>query len=459
MLFSSQPFLMVFLPLMLVGYYLLAHTRILRIAFLVAGSCFFYAWWNPDFLPLLLISITINWGLGQLLRASRRARLLLVIGICANLGLLALFKYARFLGNTWQQVSGHSAPDIDLVLPLAISFFTFQHIAYLVDASKGTAPKYTWLEFTCYVTFFPHLIAGPIVRHSELVSQFAASPLRPGAAEFASRGLLLLTMGLFKKVVIADEISALVDPVFAVAGAGQIPDLQAAWTAAVAFSMQLYFDFSGYSDMAIGLAALFGLHLPINFNAPYQATSIRDFWRRWHMTLSRFFRDYLYIPLGGNRRGLLQTMAVVMTTMLLCGLWHGAGWTFVAWGGFHGAGICIQNLWSRTAQKIPAGLAYSLTLLFVILGWVLFRAENFESAWRIFEGMAGLGAQPVQVKDKLGLLLLGVLLATMGPTSQRVAFILARPSRMLAVSVGLALMVIMMRVGAGRSLDFIYFQF
>lgn len=459
MLFTSQAFLLLFLPAVLLAYHLLARTVTQRLLLIVASSLFFYAWWNPRFLPLLLGAVSINWMLGRLISNSAHPRFLLACGVTINLAVLAVFKYADFLIGTWFHIVGGAAPHFDIVLPLAISFFTFQHIAYLVDSARGHTSRYSWLEFVSYVSFFPHLIAGPIVRHGELIPQFQASPRRPGTAEMAGRGCILFTLGLFKKVVLADEMAALADPVFGASLAGQIPELQTAWVAATAYSLQLYFDFSGYSDMALGLAGLFGLTLPINFDCPYQSTSLRDFWRRWHMTLSRFLRDYLYIPLGGNRVGQGRMLLIIMATMLLCGLWHGAGWTFVAWGGFHGAGICFQHLWGKIGWRMPKLLGWLLTMVFVIFGWVLFRAESFESARLVMTGMLGGGDAEVLVKDKFGILLLGGILAALGPSAQRYASAIARPSRTLAIVLGLTATLIIMRVGAGRSLDFIYFQF
>jgi alginate O-acetyltransferase complex protein AlgI len=460
MLFSSQIFLLVFLPLTLGMYHCVARSSQGRLALLTASSLVFYAWWDWRALPLLLVTITFNWAFGRVLVRRKGNSVLLAIGITTNLLLLVFFKYANFLAATVLGLAGETHAHWNIVLPLAISFFTFQQLSYLVDASKGTAPGYSWMEFAGYVAFFPQLIAGPIVRHDELIHQFALKVPRPELAEIAARGLLLFAIGLFKKVALADELADFSDPVFAQALTGSIPPMSSAWTAALAYSLQLYYDFSGYSDMAIGLAGMFGLWLPINFNAPYRALDIRDFWRRWHITLSKFFRDYLYIPLGGNRGGFLRVGATVMATMLLCGLWHGAGWTFVLWGGLHGVAICCNHFWKRFDISLNDSLSWLLTMLFVIVGWVIFRAENFAAVSGMMRGLVGLG--PVSIigsADGIALILAAGALSVFGPVSHQWVAEKARASRGLAVGTGVLLMTLVLRVGEGRSLDFIYFQF
>lgn len=459
MLFSSQSFILIFLPLSLWLWFGLAQRPTARLVSLAGCSFLFYAWWDARFLPLLLVAITANWAFGRWISQSSRKRTLLTLGITTNLLLLGFFKYANFFAGIAMPLAGREHAPWDIVLPLAISFFTFQHIAYLVDASRGNAPRYSWLQFASYVAFFPHLIAGPIVRHHELIGQLSAPSLRRDITEFAGRGLLLFAIGLFKKVALADELADLSDPVFASAMAGEIPSAPAAWTAAIAYSLQLYYDFSGYTDMAIGLAALFGLSLPINFDAPYRTTSVREFWRRWHMTLSRFLRDYLYIPLGGSRGSFAATCLVTLITMLLCGLWHGAGWTFVAWGGLHGLALCVNQAWSRQTWRLPVALAWPLTMIFVICGWVLFRAETFTAASNVLQGMWLGGTAAIDVLDGFPLVVAAGVLAVLGPTGKVWAEQRARPSRPLAVIIGIMMMLIILRVGEGRSLDFIYFQF
>jgi len=311
MLFNSPVFLFVFLPLAVALFHLLRQRASSRaaLAWLTAASLFFYAWWEPVYLLLLLASVTMNYGLGQGIAAQpAQSRPLLWLGIAFNLALLGWFKYAGFLDRTLEGLAGLDLGWSAQVLPLAISFFTFQQIAYLVDLSRGARPAESLPRFLLFITFFPHLIAGPIVHPAVVLPQFRALASSPHAADGAwqerfALGLFLFAVGLFKKVILADGIADWANEPFDAAAAGLALDAGAAWIGALAYTLQLYFDFSGYSDMALGLALFFGIRLPVNFLSPYQATSPVDFWRRWHMTLSRFLRDYLYIPLGGNRRG------------------------------------------------------------------------------------------------------------------------------------------------------------
>lgn len=458
MLFSSQVFILLFLPIALAAYHACADHRRARLWALTLCSFAFYGWWDLRFLPLLVAAITLNWALGRWYLSHGRSRGLIVVGIVAHLLLIGFFKYANFFADALAAVSGAEHQRWSIVLPLAISFFTFQQISYLVDLKRGVAPAYDWLEYTAYIVFFPHLIAGPIVRHNELIGQFAAHPHRSGALETAARGLVLFVLGLVKKVFFADELAPVADPVFASALAGTVPATLDAWLGAFAYTLQLYFDFSAYSDMAIGLGALFGLRLPLNFDRPYRATSIREFWRRWHMSLSRFFRDYLYIPLGGNRQGFVATSLVVLFTMTLCGLWHGAGWTFIAWGALHGAAIVGSRAWGYTRVPVPAALGWLLTMGFVIVGWVLFRAETFAAAAAVLAGMAGQGVAAGNAEGWV-LVAIGALFALFGPTNIDWADRRLAPRAGLALLAGFALFVVTLRVGQGRGLDFIYFQF
>ncbi len=402
MLFHSLEFLLGFLPVTLLGFFLLGRretTRRFAPLWLVGCSLFFYAWWNPPFVLLLLASILVNYVLGERLLA-RPSRALLTFGIAANLAVIGYFKYVNFFLGTVNSLTGTDFFIAGVFLPLGISFFTFQQIAYLVDAYRGLVGSRGLVDYALFVSFFPQLIAGPIVHHSEMMPQFRQSATyRPRADNFAL-GLAIFTFGLVKKVVIADGMAVYATPVFDAALAGREPTLVEAWGGALAYTFQLYFDFSGYSDMAIGLARMFNIRLPFNFDSPYKATSIADFWRRWHMTLSRFLRDYLYIPLGGSRRGPVRRYVNLMITMLLGGLWHGAAWTFVVWGGLHGLYLAINHGWRALRARlglVPAAptlwgswLARGLTFLAVVVAWVPFRAESFEAAGRILAGMAGL---------------------------------------------------------------------
>lgn len=406
MLFNSAVFICVFLPVTLVGYYLLNGQGLRRwaIAWLVFASCVFYGWFSVRYLALLAVLILLNYAIGVMLsrdfRAGRRRPVLLATGIILNLAVLGYFKYTNFFIDNVNVLFGADFVLQKILLPIGISFFTFQKIAYLVDAYRGEAEEYDLLDFSLFVMYFPQLIAGPIVHHREIIPQFLATAARRFHVDDLAAGIALFTIGLVKKVAIADTLVGWSDPIFAAAQAGQVPSLYAAWTGILSFTLQIYFDFSGYTDMALGLALMIGIRLPLNFNSPYQAVSIIDFWRRWHMTLSRFLRDYVYIPLGGNRRGPRRRTINLMLTMLLGGLWHGAAWTFVAWGALHGLYLIVNHAWQRlgSALRLPwrgtaAGrwTAWLITFLAVVLAWVFFRAESFSAAIAMLRGMAGLG--------------------------------------------------------------------
>jgi D-alanyl-lipoteichoic acid acyltransferase DltB (MBOAT superfamily) len=395
MLFSSYIYIFLFLPVVVTGYFVLNRRRLILAgrAWLILASLFFYAWGNPAYLPLLAGSILFNYSLGTALQKARQAggalspRLLLLLGITANLGLLGYYKYADFFLATFAGLTGADFNLLHLILPLAISFFTFQQIAYLLDCSNLPAGKYDFLNYCLFVSFFPQLIAGPIVRHRETMPQFTR--LRNALPDWRNiaHGITIFFIGLFKKVIIADTFA-----VWADAGFGHLPVLNftQAWTVSLSYTLQLYYDFSGYTDMAIGSALLFNIRLPINFYSPYKALDIRDFWRRWHMTLSRWLKDYVYIPLGGSRQGIARTCVNLFVTFLLCGLWHGAGWTFVLWGAMHGAAVVIHRVWQKLGLRLPALPAWLLTFLFLNCSWVLFRAATFADAAKVFKGMFGM---------------------------------------------------------------------
>ncbi len=460
MLFSSQPFLLFFLPLCLIVYYTFAASYAARITVLTVASIGFYAWWDPRFVPLLAGMIVMTWSVVRIQAALPRAWIL-VVGVALNLSVLGLFKYVNFFAENILDAAGVAHEPWNIILPLGISFFTFQQVSYLIDRWRGNAPTYGLIEYAAFVSFFPQLIAGPIVRHNQLIGQFADSPWRDGLAEQVSRGLVLFTLGLLKKVFFADELAPIADAGFDAVAAGQVISFGESWLATLAYTLQLYFDFSAYSDMAIGLGAMFGLSLPLNFDAPYRALDIRAFWRRWHMTLSSFLRDYVYIPLGGNRGSLVRTYGTVMATMLLCGLWHGAGWTFIAWGALHGAAICINRTWSRGVWRLPPVIAWLLTMFFVIAGWVLFRAESFHVAASFLTAMSGFaGFQAAGVDlDDIGYVFIGALFAVAGPTNVAVSKKPDLFKRRFAIAAACGLFLVTLRVGQGRGLEFIYFQF
>lgn len=400
MLFSSWQFIFGFLPVTLAVFLLLpARWRTARKIWLTLASFFFYAYWKVEYVPLLAGSILFNYGTAELLlrcRGRKAGRLLLLGGIAGNLGLLAYFKYTNFLLSTLAQLSGHSLARWDILLPLAISFFTFTQIAYLVDVFRDHTRHYRFLDYALFVVFFPHLIAGPIVRHWEIIPQYANRELRPNGVDLGAGGLLFL-LGLYKKLLLADPVSRFAVAVYGAADQGLAISSFDAWLGTLAFALQIYFDFSGYSDMAIGLARMFGIQFPANFDSPYRAGSIIDFWRRWHMTLTRFFREYVYFALGGSRCGPLRQSGNLMATMLLSGLWHGAGWTFVIWGGLHGAFLLINHRWRSWVRSRGWRLTHwswrtacvLLTFSAVLLSWVFFRASSLSSAGHLLASMTG----------------------------------------------------------------------
>jgi len=389
--------------LCVIGYFVCARFFSIEIAlgFLVLASLYFYAFWNPVYLILLLFSIGFNFSIGRVLSQDGhwRTRSVFIFGIGVNLALLGYFKYANFFVDNVNTVFGAHWDIDDIVLPLAISFYTFTQIAYLVDAWRGKAKEYNFLHYCLFVTFFPHLIAGPILHHRQIIPQFINTEnLTPKWSNFAI-GISIFAIGLFKKTVIADSLSGYVGPVYdSPAPVGGV-DFFRAWGSSLAYTFQLYFDFSGYSDMAIGASRIFGVLLPINFFSPYKSTSIIDFWRRWHMTLSQFLRDYLYIALGGNRKGKHRRYVNLFLTMLLGGLWHGAGWPFVIWGGLHGGYLMINHGWRHLMERfgwdfspllLYRAFCWFVTFIAVVFSWVYFRAPTLEQGNQIALAMLGM---------------------------------------------------------------------
>lgn len=351
----------------------------------------------------MLFNYTIGTSLGKEREHKKiTKKQLLSVGIISNLLLLGYFKYSDFFIDNFNLVFNTDIKLLHLALPLAISFFTFQQIAYLVDSYRGETREYDFLNYALFVTFFPQLIAGPIVHHKEMMPQFASKWNLTKNYKNIALGLFVFSMGLFKKVVIADTFA-----VHATAGFDVATSLTflEAWTTSLSYTFQLYFDFSGYTDMAIGAALLFNIRLPINFNSPYRATDIQDFWRRWHITLSRFLRDYVYIPLGGNRKGSFRTYGNLMITFLLGGLWHGAGWTFVFWGFLHGVALVIHRAWCNLGFKMWTWLAWLVTFNFVNIAWVFFRAKDWEDAIKVLRGMfrANEAAFSILTLDKISM--------------------------------------------------------
>jgi alginate O-acetyltransferase complex protein AlgI len=403
MLFNSFEFILVFLPIVLVGYYALGryHNNSIATAWLSLASLCFYGWWNCGYLILLAGSIGINFSFSRgILRwkDSRNARSLLICAIIANITILFYYKYSRFSIDLLNQLAGTSAGIPDIILPLGISFFTFTQIAYLVDTYQGKAREASLMRYILFVSFFPHLIAGPILHHSEMMPQFADGRNLKWNHSNIAIGLSIFTIGLAKKIIIADSLGQIASPVFDAASAGAQLQLFECWIGTLSYTLQLYFDFSGYSEMAMGISLLFNIRLPLNFYSPYKAKSIIEFWRRWHMTLSRFLRNYLYIPLGGNRSGPIRRYCNIFITMLIGGIWHGAGLTFMAWGVLHGFFLIVNHLWIHIRESLSLNskkmiyrlLAHSLTLICVMAGWAIFRSDSLTTAGSLLAGMAGM---------------------------------------------------------------------
>ena len=390
MIFSSYEFIFIFLPLTFCLYFYLNKNKFTNLATgsLAFASLFFYSWWNIIYLPLILVSVTINYLASKLiLRSTLPKKVLLILGVLFNLSLLGYFKYSDFFLQNINLVFDTNYSILNLILPLAISFFTFQQIAFLADSYKGHVVKHTFLNYLVFVTFFPQLIAGPIVHHKEMMPQFTEKINKSINYKNIYLGIFIFSIGLFKKAVIADTFS-----IWASNGFDLMDQLNLieAWVTSLSYTFQLYFDFSGYTDMAMGAALLFNIKLPLNFNSPYKSTNIRDFWKRWHITLSRFLRDYIYIPMGGNRKGSFKMYSNLFTTFLIGGLWHGAGWTFIFWGAMHAFAIITHRIWATTGVKLNKIISWFLTFNFINLSWVFFRAEQWEDAIKIIKGMLGL---------------------------------------------------------------------
>jgi alginate O-acetyltransferase complex protein AlgI len=411
MLFNDPTYLFIFLPAVVLTAALVRHLGGPRavLAWLVLASAFFYGWWNPVYLPLLaaltVFTYTVAKRIGVAHREGHETKVawLLAFGIVVDLLVLAYFKYTDFVIATTNGLAGTHLPFQNIILPLGISFFTFQKVAYLVDASRGEVQKHDFLEYCFFVFFFPQLIAGPIVHHHEIFTQTRAPRAFSMRPNFIAVGTTIFLIGLFKKVVIADHMASYASPIFDQAAKGTALTAFQAWQGAFAYTFQLYFDFSGYSDMAIGSARLFGIRLPLNFESPLQALGIIDFWQRWHMTLSRFLRDYVYIPLGGNRYGLVRRYVNLLLTMTIGGLWHGAAWTFVLWGLLHGIYLVVNHAWRAVWTPINAwwsrSIARLITLTAFALSLVLFRAPSLDAAIAIYRGMLNW---PAEFGESLG---------------------------------------------------------
>jgi len=422
LLFNSHLFIFLFFPVVVLAFYLARPSGLrAQIAVLLIASFTFYASWDWRFLFLLLCSIAFNYVVGGFLTRAvasgkfRAADIITTLGVACNLSIIGVFKYANFIGMNYAALTDSSYSVRDIILPLGISFFTFEQIGYLVDIRRGNLYPRNLGRYATFVAFFPRLVAGPILRYNEILPQFIEKRGPRNIGADIGVGITIFVFGLAKKSLLADGIAPYEAIAFAPAQTGHPIDFFAAWTGAMVYTCRLYFDFSGYSDMAIGCARCFGIVFPMNFNSPYKSASIIEFWRRWHMTLSRFLRDYLYISLGGNRKGPTRRYLNLMITMLLGGLWHGANWTFVIWGGLHGAYLCINHMWIAASSRVAllnrfrssgAGwfFGFVITFISVVVAWVFFRAPDFHTAGSILASMTGANgfALPYALMDALG---------------------------------------------------------
>ena len=474
MLFNSFGFIFLFLPLTLAGYFSIGRFNAKYAAlFLAVMSVVFYGVWDIRNVPILLVSILFNFLAGMAInsREARARTLILALAVSANLAALAWFKYADLLYGSLCTVFAIPHGSLSVNLPLGISFFTFTQIAFLVDVARRKVSETKPIHYALFVTYFPHLIAGPVLHHSEMMPQFRNPATYRVQWDKVASGINIFTIGLAKKVLIADVIASQVNASFASAsiqGLGLLP----AWVAAFSYGWQIYFDFSGYSDMAIGLSRLFGVNLPLNFDSPYQSRSIIDFWRRWHMTLSRFLRDYLYFPLGGNRSGPVRRYVNLMVTMVLGGLWHGAGWHFALWGALHGAYLMVNHGWRALVEalglgRLPAGfrragslLAWFLTLLSTIVAFVTFRADSLQTTEHVLGGMIGRYGTGVFRSHALLLCVGFGLTALFAPNSQNIsAFVDGRLSEREWPAWLVALVSLVAILSLWRPTQFLYFQF
>lgn len=482
MLFNSSEFLFLFLPVTLLVFFGVARWNArAALLSLALASLFFYSWWDWRFLPVLLVSTACNFLFGRgITRAESAGKILLTIAVAFNLCALFFYKYIDFVIANCNQLVGTDFPLLHVELPLGISFFTFTQIAYLVDVYREKAKESRAIDYTLFVSYFPHLIAGPILHHAQMMPQFRNKAIFTPRAEAFVIGFAFLTIGLIKKVLIADYIAKYATPVFSVAGEGAPLGFYEAWVGVLAYTLQLYFDFSGYCDMAIGISRMFNIDLPINFASPYQSRSIVEFWRRWHMTLSGFLRDYLYIPLGGNRFGSVRRYFNLFLTMLLGGLWHGANWTFVVWGALHGAFLIVNHGFNHLRERwllpaVPAPLGVLLTLTAVMFAWVPFRADSMATTWSIWSAMLTLPAASMETVNASGvpvekaarILLVWLLVALVCPNSQTLVgrlqerFTSASGGTVrwavLGVTMGALFAITVMSLG--NVSEFLYFQF
>ncbi len=497
MLFNSYAFIFFFFPIVLLGFFLIGkkHARAAA-GFLVLASLFFYGWWSIKALPLLVGSILFNYWAGLRLtpgpdRGDAGRKRMLIFALAVDLGVLAIFKYADFfISNVNSGLAAgdfNALPLLRVALPIGISFYTFTQIAFLVDCWQGKVRERNFVHYALFVTYFPHLVAGPVLHHAQMMPQFADRATYRIDPDKVALGLAIFVFGLAKKLLIGDPMGGYADLVFAGVHHGTMPALATSWLGVLAYTLQIYFDFSGYSDMAVGMSLCLGVRLPLNFNSPYKSTSIIEFWRRWHISLSTFLRDYLYVPLGGNRKGPRRRYVNLFITMLLGGLWHGAEWTYVIWGGLHGTYLAINHVWndrvhsSASPGRVGRMAGWMLTFLCVMIAWVVFRADNIHDAMDVYKGMLGLhgshaaafseyASVPYHQREFFQKMVAGLLICVALPptiTLQRwvpqVQSLVARPRAAMFSTAMMALLTVVLlgfsvsRLGSYS--PFIYFQF
>lgn len=456
MYFNSLGFILLFLPVTFAVYFILNKIHLLTASrlWLVLCSLFFYGYWKAEYVLLIMSSIFINFTLGNFLSSHsvKYRRLVLITGILLNLALLSYYKYANFFVENINILLDYDVNFEKVILPLAISFFTFQQIAYLVDSYKKETKEYDFINYALFVTFFPQLIAGPIVHHKEIIPQFISKRAKFINYENIALGIYAFVIGLVKKVLIADNLAVIVNQ-----GYANYQDLtvSAAWITSISYTFQLYFDFSGYCDMAYGLALMFNIILPINFNSPYQALNIQEFWRRWHITLSKWLQNYIYFPLGGNRKGNLRTYINLFVVFIICGIWHGAGWTFILWGIMHGLAMIIYRFYKNNLHRlfsVSPLLAWAITFNFVNMSWVFFRASSVKEAWAIVSKMYNWSAY----KEVLWLLIL-IFVVVSGKNIYNQKHLITKSEAFL-VGLGLFICVVSM-LTVYQSSPFLYFNF
>jgi len=466
--FTSNIFLYAFLPAVLALFFVLARLGQkagLAIWFLILSSFVFYGYKDPTNITLLMSSIFGNFALAYLIRNRPQKTAIITLGVIFNLGILGYFKYTNFFMENFSLVSGNGFEPLAIALPLAISFYTFQQIAFLADTRTKEVGAVSFRDYMLFVTFFPQLIIGPIVHHKEMMPQF----IKPDFGRFKwsnfQTGFFYLTMGVVKKVFLSDICAGVVDSVYGDVAAGTSVGFADAWLAAFAFSLQIYFDFSGYTDMAVGIAKMFGIDLPFNFNSPYKARNVAEFWRRWHMTLSRWLRDYLYIPLGGNHCGFKRSAINAVIVFLLGGLWHGAAWTFVVWGAMQGIGVVWTHLMKELKISLPKIIGVALTFLFITLSWVLFRAQGMDDALNLYNVMSGAQGFDLSMRESVNLpvMLIGAAMIFALPNSHSIVpWLQERAAKLPKAPVIVVMLVTWLALAAfdlDSSAEFIYFDF